>query len=167
MSNAPNNVENVSMKWQLIIPDWDVRTPNAYLGSSRWVLKADRERTEKLVWCYAQQQGIPPLFVGRPRVLFIRLFRMPKRAYDDDNLVAAFKKVRDTLVSPKKKHGLLGALEDDRPESAEFLYRQGRNDIPTRIHFLNEFEVEWGRLPLNHDAVAVAIKGEVAPMLET
>jgi hypothetical protein len=79
-------------------------------------VKAKRHKIQKLiVWSYMKRMTIPPMPV------IVTLTRYAPRPYDDDNLIPAFKYIRDAV----SEH-ILGEVDNKK-------YRPGRADSDPRI----------------------------------
>jgi len=91
-------------------------------------------KREWLRYFRADQVGAARRTLRGPRlVVFTRVMAPGEREYDDDNLRAGLKPIRDLLcVGTQRRHGL-GIIIDDRKEVSRFEYHQVRGDAAATI----------------------------------
>ena len=99
----------------------EIKIPNMNIVSEancndHFRVKAKRHKIQKsIIWAYMKRLQIPPMPV------IVTLTRYAPRPYDDDNLIPAFKYIRDAV----SEH-ILGEVDNKK-------YRPGRADSDPRI----------------------------------
>ena len=128
------------MTWTFILPI-DLPSANAHVVNGRHAATAAIYRTQRNKWAWwaevaARGQGVPLTSAAagvRRRVTITRLLGARQRDYDDDNLIAACKALRDAMQCPRVSRGktIPGAaiVVDDSAKWSEWHYRQERRHM--------------------------------------
>lgn len=148
------------MTWSFVLPI-DLPSANAHVVNGRHAVSAAIYRAQRDKWAWwsgvaARGQGVPLLKIGpgfaspvRRRVTITRLLRVRQRDYDDDNLVAACKALRDAMQHPRNVRGkyIPGAaiVIDDSAKWSEWRYAQerapdGRPAVRVEIEDIEDIE---------------------------
>lgn len=126
------------MTWTFSLPI-DLPSANAHVVNGKHAVTAAIYRTQRDRWAWwaevaARGQGCP-LFTERSdprrrRVTIVRLLGARQRDYDDDNLIAACKGLRDAMQRPRVSRGrrIPGAaiVVDDSARWSTWSYAQER-----------------------------------------
>lgn len=130
-------------RWSFVLPI-NLPSANAHVINGKQAASAAIYRAQRDKWAWwtevgAREQGIPLFFVlfrapgvapCRRRVTITRLLGARQRDYDDDNLVAACKGLRDAMQRPRmsRRRHIPGAaiVVDDSAKWSEWRYAQER-----------------------------------------
>lgn len=119
--------------WRFVLPI-ALTSANDHVVNGRHAVAAAlyRKRRDQWAWALtlkARYVGVPPVVSFR-RVTITRLWGKGQRAWDDDNLVAACKALRDAMQAPRVVRGrrVAGAsiVVDDSAKWSAWAYAQER-----------------------------------------
>lgn len=121
-----------------LIHSWNlpIKTISEANCVEHWTKRAKRHKLQKN-WIKAAFQSEEIVF---PQIVHIKMIRISPRFLDDDNLVSAFKHIRDAIASQLRPNKAPGQADNDKDITWQYAQEKGKSQM-VRIEIYAENEI--------------------------